>query len=131
GLGISLFVSCCGFTLEGAQNCIPDRCLALYVRGKAHLVGHFCATENRQLQPSAPLCLALIKMNRYQALIGWLSLSFLKNTFASIPAPQAILPGPSPNTNNTTCQIYPNTIESWNQLGVDQFLSDFPGGKDT
>ncbi|WAQ89972.1 hypothetical protein PtA15_11A664 [Puccinia triticina] len=70
-------------------------------------------------------------MNRYQALIGWLSLSFLKNTFASIPAPQAILPGPSPNTNNTTCQIYPNTIESWNQLGVDQFLSDFPGGKDT
>ncbi|POW11862.1 hypothetical protein PSTT_04906 [Puccinia striiformis] len=70
-------------------------------------------------------------MNRHHSLVGWLSLTFLNITFASIPAPLTIQPGLTPNINNTQCQLYPTTIESWKQLEVDQFLSNFPGGKDT
>ncbi|KAA1069761.1 hypothetical protein PGT21_032938 [Puccinia graminis f. sp. tritici] len=67
-------------------------------------------------------------MHPYQSLVAWLSLSFSTATFASIPFPSTIQPS---NANNTQCQIYPTTIESWNQLEVDQFLANFPGGKDT
>jgi hypothetical protein len=67
-------------------------------------------------------------MDPYQCLVVWLSLSFSTVTFASIPFPSTIQPN---NVNNTQCQIYPTTIESWNQLEVDQFLANFPGGKDT
>lgn len=61
------------------------------------------------------------------------SLSFASTGQLSVtpPNPQQ-LPRDVPPvaTNSTKCQIYPTTMESWYQLGVDEFLHNFPGGSD-
>jgi hypothetical protein len=69
-------------------------------------------------------------MNHQQVLSRCLFLSLFNYAFASLPVSLANETGPSLHANNTQCQIYPTTIESWNQLGVDTFLSTVPGGKD-
>lgn len=86
--------------------------------------------KHQQVPPHPPAPITR-SMNCRQTLGAWLPFGLLNYAFATFPAPSANQPGAAPNPNTTQCQIYPTTLESWNELGVDTFLSTFPGGKDT